>query len=78
METRANYDREQIIELDVDIGNMMIAISDLIDLDLKLRSHDNAHLTQDKFAKLVRDRIKGFMQACVNINETMYTQNNDQ
>jgi hypothetical protein len=78
VENEANYKREQIIELEVDLSKMIIYISDLIDLHIKLRSHENAPLIQDKFTQLIINRIKRFMQAAVDINERIYTQNNDQ
>ena len=78
MENEANYKREQIIELEVDLSNMITYISDLIDLHIKLRSHANVPLTQDEFTQLIINRIKRFMQAAVDLNERIYTQNNDQ
>jgi hypothetical protein len=78
VENEANYKREQIIELEVDLSNMITYISDLIDLHIKLRSHANVPLIQDEFTQLIINRIKRFMQAAVDLNERIYTQNNDQ
>ena len=72
MTLRANFAREKMVELEADITGMMEIVSRLIDLLHKIETFVG-YSNRNEFEQLVNERIGIFMESCIKINKSLYT-----